>query len=159
MMENLEKPLAVDLLGDRVAMSAHNFARVVARDLGTTPSRYLVRLRVDAARRLIEQTAKSLPQVAAASSFGRGGRHAARLLPRARNDTGPIPRPFPSRPGARRVFGPELPRAVILSSRSPLRRARLQRQKIVRPDAVRLRLDILYTLPGAHSDLGPLPIL
>jgi transcriptional regulator GlxA family with amidase domain len=70
MMENLDRPLSVDLLADRVAMSARNFARVFTQELGTTPSRYLCQLRVEAARRLLEQTDKGLKQVATASGFG-----------------------------------------------------------------------------------------
>ena len=70
MMEHLDQPLSVDRLADRVAMSPRNFARVFAQELGTTPSRYLFRLRVEAARRLLEQTDKSLTQVAPAAGFG-----------------------------------------------------------------------------------------
>ena len=70
MMENLDRRLSVDLLADRVAMSPRNFARVFTQELGSTPSRYLLQLRVEAARRLLEQTDKSLTQVAGASGFG-----------------------------------------------------------------------------------------
>ena len=70
MMENLDRPLSIDLLADRVAMSARHFARVFTRELGTTPSRYLCQVRVEAARRLLEQTGKGLKQIATASGFG-----------------------------------------------------------------------------------------
>ena len=70
MMEHLDRPLTVDLLADRVAMSARNFARVFTQELGTTPSRYLCQVRVEAARRLLEQSDKGLKQVATASGFG-----------------------------------------------------------------------------------------
>ena len=69
MTENLEKELDVDLLAGRVAMSPRNFARVFAREMGTTPSRYLLQLRVEAARRLLEQTEKSQAQIAFACGF------------------------------------------------------------------------------------------
>lgn len=69
MTEHLDQPLSVDTLADRVAMSARNFARVFAQELGTTPGRYLLQLRVEAARRLLEQSDKSLTQVAKASGF------------------------------------------------------------------------------------------
>jgi transcriptional regulator GlxA family with amidase domain len=69
MAEHLDRPLSVDVLADRVAMSARDFARALAQELGTTPARYLIRLRVEAARRLLEQTDKSLTQVATASGF------------------------------------------------------------------------------------------
>jgi helix-turn-helix protein len=40
-------------------MSPRNFARLFAQEFGTTPGRYLLQLRVEAARRLLEQTDKS----------------------------------------------------------------------------------------------------
>ncbi len=70
MMEHLDQPLSVDRLADRVAMSARNFARVFAQEFGITAGRYLLQLRLEAARRLLEQTDKSLGQVATASGFG-----------------------------------------------------------------------------------------
>jgi AraC-like DNA-binding protein len=66
---HLDRPLSVDALADRVAMSARNFARAFARELGLSPGRYLRLLRVEAARRLLEQTDQSLSQVAEASGF------------------------------------------------------------------------------------------
>jgi AraC-like DNA-binding protein len=69
MTEHLDQPLSVDALADRVAMSARNFARVFTRELGTSPGHYLLLVRVEAARRLLEQTDKSLIQVADASGF------------------------------------------------------------------------------------------
>jgi transcriptional regulator GlxA family with amidase domain len=70
MAEHLERPLSVDALARRAAMSARNFARVFARELGTTPARYLRQLRVEAARRLLERTDRSLTEVALASGLG-----------------------------------------------------------------------------------------
>jgi transcriptional regulator GlxA family with amidase domain len=67
--EHLDRPLSVDALAERVAMSPRNFARVFSQEFGTTPGRYLVRLRVEAARRLLEQTDRGLKQVASASGF------------------------------------------------------------------------------------------
>ncbi len=69
MVEHLDQPLSVDALADRVAMSPRNFARLFAQEFGTTPGCYLLQLRVEAARRLLEQTDKSLVQVASASGF------------------------------------------------------------------------------------------
>ena len=69
MMEHLAQPLSVAALADRVAMSPRNFARLFAQEVGTTPGRYLLRLRVEAARRLLEQTDRSTGQVATAVGF------------------------------------------------------------------------------------------
>jgi transcriptional regulator GlxA family with amidase domain len=70
MMEHLDEPLSVDRLADRAAMSPRSFLRAFKRELGTTPSRYLAQLRVEAARRLLEQSEKGLAQIASASGFG-----------------------------------------------------------------------------------------
>jgi len=69
MAENIERDLTVERLARRVAMSPRNFARVFAREMGITPSRYLLQLRVEAARRLLEQTDKSPAQISAACGF------------------------------------------------------------------------------------------
>jgi transcriptional regulator GlxA family with amidase domain len=69
MTEHLGQPLSVDILADRVAMSARNFARVFAQEFGTTPGHYLLLLRVEAARRLLEQTDRSSTHVALACGF------------------------------------------------------------------------------------------
>jgi transcriptional regulator GlxA family with amidase domain len=69
MTDHLDQPLSVDTLADRVTMSARNFARVFGQEFGTTPGHYLLQLRVEAARRLLEQTDKSLMQVAIACGF------------------------------------------------------------------------------------------
>ncbi len=69
MTEHLDRPLSVATLADRVAMSPRNFARVFTRELGATPGHYLHQLRVEAARRLLEQTDKGLAHVAGACGF------------------------------------------------------------------------------------------
>jgi transcriptional regulator GlxA family with amidase domain len=69
MTDHLDRSLSVDTLAERVAMSTRNFARVFAREFGTTPGHYLRQLRVEAARRLLEQTDQSPIQVANACGF------------------------------------------------------------------------------------------
>jgi transcriptional regulator GlxA family with amidase domain len=68
--ENLHRKLSVDQLADRMGMSVRNFERVFTREVGTTPSQYLLQVRVEAARRHLERTEASLKQVAAAAGFG-----------------------------------------------------------------------------------------
>jgi len=68
--EHLEKRLSVDDLANRMAMSVRNFERVFTREVGTTPSQYVLQVRVEAARRLLERTDGGLKHVAAASGFG-----------------------------------------------------------------------------------------
>jgi transcriptional regulator GlxA family with amidase domain len=68
--EHLRTKLSVDDLADRMAMSVRNFERVFTREVGTTPSQYLLQMRVEAARRELERTQKGLKQVASAAGFG-----------------------------------------------------------------------------------------
>jgi transcriptional regulator GlxA family with amidase domain len=68
--EHLEAKLSVDDLADRMAMSVRNFERVFTREVGTTPSQYVLQMRVEAARRHLERTEKGLKQVASAAGFG-----------------------------------------------------------------------------------------
>jgi transcriptional regulator GlxA family with amidase domain len=68
--EHLARRLAVEDLADRMAMSVRNFVRVFTREVGTTPSQYVLQVRVEAARRLLERTDRGLKQVASATGFG-----------------------------------------------------------------------------------------
>jgi len=60
----------VEALARRSAMSPRNFARVFTAEVGTTPARYVERTRVEAARRLLEETGGSLDRVAECCGFG-----------------------------------------------------------------------------------------
>jgi transcriptional regulator GlxA family with amidase domain len=68
--EHLDRRLSMDDLADRMAMSVRNFERVFTREVGTTPSQYVLQLRVEAARRQLERTDRGLKQVASAAGFG-----------------------------------------------------------------------------------------
>jgi transcriptional regulator GlxA family with amidase domain len=68
--EHLATRLSVEELADRMAMSVRNFERVFTREVGTTPSQYVLQMRVEAARRLLERTDNGLKQVASATGFG-----------------------------------------------------------------------------------------
>jgi len=68
--EHLEQRLSVEDLADRISMSVRNFERVFTREVGTTPSQYVLQMRVEAARRQLEPTDRGLKQVASAVGFG-----------------------------------------------------------------------------------------
>lgn len=59
----------VPALATRAAMSRRHFARVFRARTGTTPGRWVERVRVDAARRVLEESNLSVEAVAAASGF------------------------------------------------------------------------------------------
>ena len=68
--EHLERRLSVEELAGRMAMSVRNFERVFTREVGTTPSQYVLQTRVEAARRLLERSDGGLKRVAASAGFG-----------------------------------------------------------------------------------------
>jgi transcriptional regulator GlxA family with amidase domain len=72
MAENVEKNLSVEKLAERVSMSVRNFERVFTRETGCTPARYVTQLRVEAARRQLEQSDRSLEQIARSCGFVSG---------------------------------------------------------------------------------------
>jgi transcriptional regulator GlxA family with amidase domain len=61
---------SVGALARRVAMSPRNFARVFAREVGTTPARFVETTRVEAARRRLEETHDGVDAVASRAGFG-----------------------------------------------------------------------------------------
>jgi transcriptional regulator GlxA family with amidase domain len=61
---------SVDALAARAAMSPRNFARAFAREVGTTPARWVEDVRVEAARLLLETTDRPVDAVASSCGFG-----------------------------------------------------------------------------------------
>jgi transcriptional regulator GlxA family with amidase domain len=70
MADHLGEDLSVDALARRVAMSPRNFARVFAKRVGTTPARFVQRMRVEAARRRLEESEEGVKEIAAECGFG-----------------------------------------------------------------------------------------
>ena len=68
--EHLHTKLSVEDLAGRMSMSVRHFERVFTREVGTTPSQYVLQIRVEAARRELERAQKSFKQVASAAGFG-----------------------------------------------------------------------------------------
>ena len=69
-LDNLHKPVTVPLLAQRVAMSPRNFARVFTKEMKTTPAKFVERLRVEAARRRLEESHNSMEMIAGECGFG-----------------------------------------------------------------------------------------
>jgi transcriptional regulator GlxA family with amidase domain len=69
----LEHPgddLSVERLARRLAMSPRHFARVFTREIGMTPARFVAAVRVETARRLLEETSQSIAAVCDACGLG-----------------------------------------------------------------------------------------
>jgi transcriptional regulator GlxA family with amidase domain len=62
--------LSIGTLARRIAMSPRNFARVFAREVGMTPARFVLSVRVETARRLLEESSESLDAICAQSGLG-----------------------------------------------------------------------------------------
>ncbi len=72
--ENVDKDLSVPSLARQAAMSERNFARQFTRETGTTPARFVEAARVQAARQLLEESARPIDQIAFQSGFSNAER-------------------------------------------------------------------------------------
>ncbi|WP_416977282.1 GlxA family transcriptional regulator [Streptomyces sp. T028] len=62
--------LSVEALAARARLSPRHFARAFRADTGTTPGRYVDRVRLEHARRLLEDTADGVEEISRASGYG-----------------------------------------------------------------------------------------
>lgn len=70
--EHLDADLSVPTLARRVGMSERNFSRVFTQQVGSTPARFIARLRTDAAKAKLAATGTKLEVVAESAGFGDG---------------------------------------------------------------------------------------
>jgi transcriptional regulator GlxA family with amidase domain len=68
--DHLAADLSVEALATRAAMSPRNFARVFAHEVGLTPARFVEKIRVEAARRRLEESPHGVEHIAAECGFG-----------------------------------------------------------------------------------------
>lgn len=66
---NIASDLSLETLAERAGMTPRTFSRVFSRDLGMSPARYVERVRVEAARALLQDEALAIGQVAALCGF------------------------------------------------------------------------------------------
>ncbi len=71
-LENLAADLSVQSLAKRAAMSVRNFARVFRQEAGMTPADFVEKARMDAARRMLEDTFVPLQRVSQRCGFRDG---------------------------------------------------------------------------------------
>jgi transcriptional regulator GlxA family with amidase domain len=69
-LENLGRELTVESLASRVAMSPRNFARVFRQEFGETPAAFVERLRLETARKLVEESDRTLDEIASSCGLG-----------------------------------------------------------------------------------------
>jgi len=68
-LENIEADLSLPALATQAAMSVRNFSRVFRQETGNTPTNFVERVRVDAAKRWLEDTNMPLQKVASRCGF------------------------------------------------------------------------------------------
>ena len=70
MIETVAAEHSVEAMAARANMSPRHFARAFRAETGITPARYVERVRLEAARRRLEDTTEPIAAVAAACGFG-----------------------------------------------------------------------------------------
>lgn len=66
---NLDQNLSLEVLADRAGMTPRTFSRVFARDIGMSPARYIERVRVEAARAVLQDDTMTIAHVATLCGF------------------------------------------------------------------------------------------
>jgi transcriptional regulator GlxA family with amidase domain len=69
MIDHLDGDLSIERLADRCGMSPRHFARVFVQEKGTTPARYVEKLRVSAARALLQDSKIAVKVAAVRTGF------------------------------------------------------------------------------------------
>ena len=68
--DHFSEPLTVETMSERVAMSPRNFARVFLKETGETPAKFIEKLRVENARRRLEESRLSVEEIAIQCGVG-----------------------------------------------------------------------------------------
>ena len=69
-LDHPEADLTLEALAGRVSMSPRHFARMFLREVGVTPARFVTSVRIETARRLLEESSDSLEVVCERSGLG-----------------------------------------------------------------------------------------
>jgi transcriptional regulator GlxA family with amidase domain len=67
--EHLDAPLTVDDMAEQAGMSARHFTRAFIAETGTTPSKAVERLRIEAARQRVQSSSEAIERVAQSTGF------------------------------------------------------------------------------------------
>ncbi|PST83649.1 AraC family transcriptional regulator [Pedobacter yulinensis] len=70
LVEHLHEPLDIPRLADHLNMSPRNFTRVFHKQTGISPAKYVEKLRIEAARKRLEETDASLEEIAIQCGLG-----------------------------------------------------------------------------------------
>lgn len=70
--DHLEEDLGVELLAEKASMSPRNFARVFVKETGLTPAKYIEKIRLETARRRLEETRLTIDEISNECGIGNG---------------------------------------------------------------------------------------
>lgn len=62
-IDHLDEQLTVEILAEKALMSPRNFARVFLRETGVTPAKYIEKMRLETARRRLEETRLTIDEI------------------------------------------------------------------------------------------------
>jgi transcriptional regulator GlxA family with amidase domain len=69
-VDHLDEELTVEMMAEKAMMSPRNFARVFLRETGTTPAKYIEKLRLENARRRLEETRLTIDEISTECGIG-----------------------------------------------------------------------------------------
>lgn len=69
-LEHLQDPLTVEDMASHVSMSLRNFSRVFVEEFGLTPASFVEKVRMETAKRLVEDGSRSFEVIASECGFG-----------------------------------------------------------------------------------------
>jgi transcriptional regulator GlxA family with amidase domain len=69
-IDHLDEELSVETLAERALMSPRNFARVFLRETGITPAKYIEKVRLETARRRLEESRLTIDEISSECGIG-----------------------------------------------------------------------------------------
>ena len=69
-IDHLDEELTIEVLAEKASMSPRNFSRVFLRETGITPAKYVEKLRLENARRRLEETRLTLEEISDECGIG-----------------------------------------------------------------------------------------
>jgi len=67
---NLAEDLSIELLAEKMHYSPRHFIRIFNKEVGLSPSQYLLKLRLEKAKKQLEETTRGMKEIAGRSGFG-----------------------------------------------------------------------------------------
>jgi transcriptional regulator GlxA family with amidase domain len=69
-VDHLNEELTVETMAEKAAMSPRNFARVFLKETGITPAKYVEKVRLETARRRLEETRLTIDEISDECGIG-----------------------------------------------------------------------------------------